>query len=129
MTERRAYGVIHVKDIYLWSHVGVFEQERLLGQPFLCNFSIWIDVNEASSEDDLSKTADYSLAIREIQQLAFQLDCQTIESFSEHILNCLEALYGLVPMKVSLWKCAPPVPGFNGMVGIERTRYEPPITS
>ena len=127
MTNPRITGVIHVRDVYLWAHVGVLVQERLLGQSFLCDFSLWMNMDKASADDDLSETADYSLGICKIQQLSFDLNCYTIESFSEHILDCLEALYGPVPMKISLWKCCPPVPGFNGTVGIERSRYEPPL--
>ena len=89
MTNSLPNGVIHVRDINLWAHVGVLEQERLLGQSFLLDFSLWLDVDRAAAEDDLNLTADYSLAIKEIQQLSFQLNCHTIENFSEHILDRL----------------------------------------
>ncbi len=115
-------GVIHIKGIRLWSHVGVLEEERILGQYFSLDISLWLNVSDAARKDDLSLTADYSLAIKGIYDIAFKLQCLTIESFSEHILNYLESLYGPIPMKIFLQKCNPPVFGFTGSVAIERSR-------
>ena len=118
-------GAIHVKDVNLWAHVGVLEQERTFGQDFLLDFSLWFDMNRVAKEDDLSTTADYGLAISALQELASQLNCNTIEHFSELILDCLESLYGSIPMQVYLRKCSAPIPGFNGTVGVERRRHFP----
>ncbi len=112
-----------MKGLRLWAHVGVLEEERVLGQWFELDFSIWHDMENASATDDLSLSIDYSIGIKELQQLSFEINCFTIESFSEQILNCLENLYGPLPMKVFLRKCSPPVPGFTGVVGIERNRH------
>tara|TARA_Y100001968_G_C19307810_1_gene692521 strand:- start:78 stop:470 length:393 start_codon:yes stop_codon:yes gene_type:complete len=114
--------VINVKDLTLWAHVGVLEKERLLGQPFSLDFSLWIDVSNAARNDDLSATVDYSIPIKGLQDLAFRENCLTIERFSETILDFLEGLYGQIPMKIVLRKCEPPVAGFNGYVEIERKR-------
>ena len=116
-------GAIHVLDFNLWAHVGVLEEERLLGQEFLLDFSLWLDMDKAAVNDDLTFSADYSVAVTSIQKLAFQINCHTLEKFTENILDCLEELYGPIPMKVFLRKCNPPLPGFNGVVGIERNRY------
>jgi dihydroneopterin aldolase len=126
MNEFHKLGVIHVADINLWAHVGVLEQEQLHGQHFLLDFKIWLNVELAADNDDLSETVDYSIAIKALQHLALDLKCKTIETFSDQILNCLEDLYGQVPVHIFLRKCAPPIAGFNGTVGIERFRYLPP---
>ena len=115
-------GGVHVKGLKLWAHVGVLEKERLFGQWFELDFSIWLDLDEASKNDDLSLSVDYSVAICSLQNLSTQINCYTIESFSEEIFKCLENLYGILPMKLLLTKCSAPVPGFNGIVSIERNR-------
>ena len=56
------------------------------------------------------------------QELAYEVKCLTIETFSDQILDLLEDLYGSVPIRVCLKKCSPPVSGFSGTVAIERTR-------
>ena len=118
-------GAIHVRDLSLWAHVGVLEKERILGQKFLLNFSLWLDLDQASKYDDISTSVDYSLAIRRLQKLSLEINCLTIEHFSEKILDLIESLYGPLPMKVLLTKCAPPVEGFDGDVQVERSRYFP----
>ena len=126
MSNNLPLGAIHVRDINLWAHVGVIEQERVFGQMFLLDFSLWLNMESVALNDELSQTADYSLAINDLQQFSFQLTCHTIEHFSELILNRLESIYGPLPMQVFLRKCSPPIPGFTGFVGVERFRHSPP---
>ncbi|AAQ00115.1 MULTISPECIES: dihydroneopterin aldolase [Prochlorococcus] len=121
------FSSIHVEGINLWAHVGVLEKERLLGQLFLLDFTLWLDLETACKSDDLSLSADYSLAIKSLQQLSFQIRCKTIEYFSEQILDRLEMLYGTVPIRISLEKCYPPIDGFTGSVSIQRNRNNPPF--
>ncbi len=122
MTDKHKLSSIKVKGFNLWSHVGVLDHERLLGQSFLLAFTIWIDLESAALNDDLSKTADYSHAIKSIQQLSLEINCLTIEHFSQLILERIEELYGAVPIQVTLEKCSPPIDGFNGSVSITRSR-------
>jgi len=122
VTDKHKLSSIHVQSLNLWSHVGVLDHERLLGQSFLLDFTIWIDLESAALNDDLTKTADYSLAIKSIQQLSLEINCLTIEHFSERILENIEALYGDVPIQITLQKSSPPIDGFNGSVSITRSR-------
>ena len=57
------------------------------------------------------------------QALAREIRCLTIEHFSDRVLDCLEQLYGPVPVRLTLSKCAAPVPGFDGVVAVERIRH------
>ena len=125
MSKLKKLGVIHVRDINLWAHVGVLPKERQLGQKFLLDFSLWLDLEHAANNDDLSLTADYSLAINGLQKMSLEINCMTLEAFSERILELLEDLYGKIPVKVLLRKCNPPVDGFLGSVAVERSRYFP----
>lgn len=118
-----ANDAIHVKDLRLWAHVGVLEQERRDGQWFSLDISLWTDLSAAAADDDLASSLDYSLAIRSLQALAREIRCLTIEHFSDRVLDCLEQLYGPVPVRLTLSKCAAPVPGFDGVVAVERIRH------
>ena len=118
-------GIIHVKCLRLWSHVGVLDHERILGQWFELDFSLWLDVQKAGTNDDLSESIDYSEAIKSLQSLSLEINCFTIEAYSEQILDCLENLYGQIPMKIFLRKSSAPVSGFTGVVAIERKRFFP----
>ena len=127
MSSNSEIGIIHVRDINLWSHVGVLQDEKLLGQRFLLDFSIWLPMDLVACSDDLSDTGDYSTAIQLIQSEMSNIKCNTIEYFSERILDYLETLYGPIPMRIYLRKCEPPITGFSGNVGVERFRNHSPI--
>ena len=114
---------IHVRDLRLWAHVGVLDHERRDGQWFRLDLSLWLDLSQSAADDDLAFSADYSLAIRDLQQLSRSIRCLTIEHFSDRVLDCLEQLYGPVPVRLTLSKCAAPVPGFDGVVAVERIRH------
>ena len=122
MNSENNLSVIHIKDINLWAHVGVLEKERLHGQSYLLDISFWLDLDESSRLDELNKSLDYSEAIKAIQKLSFEINCLTIEFFSDQILNTLESLYGSIPMMLVLQKCSPPIAGYTGSVSIEKKR-------
>ena len=122
MKDQYDLNTIHISGIKLWAHVGVLEDERRLGQDFLLDLVLWVDTNKAVIDDELSLTLDYSLAVKSIQELAFDINCKTIERFSECILERLESLYGQIPIEISLTKCSPPIEGFEGSVSITRKR-------
>ena len=122
MNQYHNLSAIHIKDINLWAHVGVLESERINGQRFVLDISFWLDLDESSKLDQLDKSIDYSEAIKAVQKLSFEIQCLTIEHFSDQILNLLESIYGAVPMSILLKKCYPPIHGFTGSVLIEKKR-------
>ena len=122
MNQRQLSGAINIAEVNLWSHVGVLEEERLLGQEFLLDITLWPNLSSVVTDDDILSTADYTIAINGLQKLSFRLNCFTIEFFSEQILNYLEDVYGSIPMEINLRKSSPPIPGFTGNVSIKRSR-------
>lgn len=111
-----------VRGLRLWAHVGVLEHERQMGQWFELDFSLVWDLTAAAVADDLSQTLDYSRAIQALQLQARGLRCLTLEHWSDRILQVLEDLYGPVPIWLELRKCQAPVPGFSGIVAVQRSR-------
>ena len=124
MNDDRSFDALHVNNINLWAHVGVLEDERLFGQEFVLDITLWLDFSKAIQGDDLLATADYSIAIKGLQRLSFALNCLTIELFSEKVLDYLETVYGSIPMQISLTKTKPPIAGFTGTVSIQRVRNQ-----
>lgn len=111
-----------VRGLRLWAHVGVLQHERQMGQWFELDFSLGWDLTAAAVADDLSQTLDYSRAIQALQLQARGLRCLTLEHWSDRILQVLEDLYGPVPIWLELRKCQAPVPGFSGIVAVQRSR-------
>ena len=113
---------LHVRGLKLWSHVGVLPFERLEGQWFELDFRLGLYCSAIASSDALADTLDYSQLIAALQRQARDIRCETIEFYSECILDLVEQLYGAIPIHLQLCKCQAPVPGFDGLVAIERYR-------
>ena len=122
MTNALQLDSIHINGLTLWAHVGVLESERDIGQEFILDCILWVDLAQVSKNDDINYTADYSLCIEKIQHLSNRIKCRTIEHFSEHILNILESTYGTIPMQIYLVKVNPPSSGFDGTVAVKKSR-------
>ncbi len=129
MNQFNNLSAIHIRDINLWAHVGVLENERINGQSFVLDITFCLDLDEASKLDQLDKSIDYSEVIKAVQNLSFKIKCLTIEYFSDQILNLLESLYGKVPINIRLKKCSPPIDGFTGSVLIEKQRNYSSLTN
>lgn len=113
---------IHVRGLRLWAHVGVLDGERAEGQWFELDLELAVDLARAGRSDLLVDTLDYSQLIKALQQQARSICCHTLEHYSERILDLAKELYGPVPIRLELRKCAAPVSGFGGVVAVERRR-------
>jgi len=114
---------IVLRGLRLWAHVGVLEHERELGQWFELDLALSVDLAAAARSDALAETLDYSQLITALQQQARSVCCQTLEQYSERMLDLAETLYGPVPITLELRKCSAPVPGFGGVVAVRRQRF------
>lgn len=103
--------------------MGVLEHERELGQWFEVDLTLNVDLAAAARSDALSDTLDYSQLITALQQQARSIRCQTLEHYSEQMLDLAQALYGPVAITLELRKCSAPVPGFGGVVAVRRQRF------
>ena len=56
MSQFHNLSAIHIKDVNLWAHVGILESERINGQSFVLDISLWLDLDE-SSKTDVKKKA------------------------------------------------------------------------
>ena len=82
-------------------------------------------ISAAAAADGLEHSLDYSLAIQALQHQARTIRCLTLEHWSDQIFSLLEQIYGNVPIRLELRKCEAPVPGFCGIVAVQRSRRWP----
>ncbi|MYF35323.1 MAG: dihydroneopterin aldolase [Synechococcus sp. SB0678_bin_12] len=113
---------IHVEGLKVWARVGVLPEERSLGQWFVVDLTVWLDLAPAGRADDLSLTVDYGQAVAAIRACGEQVVCHTVECFSEQLLDQVGEVYGACPVRLILRKCHPPIPGFDGSISVERWR-------
>ena len=104
---------------------GCLPRERVEGQHFLVDVTLYVDLQPAGITDDLAKTVNYAAVFESIKQIVAGEPCNLIEMVAERIATAILEQYELVNrLLVTVHKPAAPLPGkFNdAAVSIERTR-------
>ena len=113
---------IQVDGIRAYGYVGYLPEERVLGQWFEVDLTLWVDLAPASYSDSIEDTLDYREAIaivkEEITTAKFDLIEKLIEAIAQKLLN----LEKVTQVRVKLSKPAAPIPDFSGRITLDITR-------
>lgn len=80
---------ISIKGLETFGYHGVFEEEAFLGQKFIIDATLFLDVREAGKQDDLTKSIDYGEACNVIKKIVEVERYQLIEALAEEIAKRL----------------------------------------
>jgi len=114
---------IFVKDLEVFAHHGVMQQEKDLGQKFLISLEVFLDLKEAGKSDDLSCTVNYGElcheAEKEFQREKYDLIERAAEKLAEFILL---NYHGIDRVKVKVKKPWAPIGRSLLYAGVEIER-------
>ena len=100
---------IHLKDIRLKGYHGVLPQEKVVGNDYIINLSIAIDLSKAIESDNLNDTISYA-EVFDIVQNTMQIKCDLIEKVAGNIAKELfKAFENINELKISITKQNPPM--------------------
>ena len=113
---------IQVNGIRAYGYVGYLPEERVLGQWFEVDLTLWVDLIPAGESDSIEDTLDYREAIaivkEEITTAKFDLVESLINAIAQRLLN----LEKVSKVRVKLSKPAAPIPEFGGRITLDITR-------
>ena len=113
---------IQVNGIRAYGYVGYLPEERVLGQWFEVDLTLWVDLIPASQSDSIEDTLDYREAIavvkEEITTAKFDLVERLINAIAQRLLD----LEKVSKVRVKLSKPAAPIPEFGGRITLDITR-------
>jgi 7,8-dihydroneopterin aldolase/epimerase/oxygenase len=106
------------------AHHGVFEHERVNGQEFVIDLTVWVDTRAAAESDDLAKTVHYGVLAQEVVECVERDPVDLIETVAERIAAVALAHSAVRRARVTLHKPSAPieVPFDDVSITIERTR-------
>ena len=100
---------IHLKGIHLKGYHGVLPQEKIVGNDYIINISIAIDLSKAIESDNLNDTISYA-EVFDIVQNTMQIKCDLIEKVAGNIAKELfKAFENINELKISITKQNPPM--------------------
>ncbi len=106
------------------AHHGVFEHERVNGQEFVIDVSVWLDSRAAAASDDLSQTVHYGILAEQVVAAVESDPVDLIETVAERIAAVALANPAVLRTRITLHKPSAPitVPFDDVSITIERSR-------
>lgn len=102
---------IEVNGIKLYAFHGCLTEEGKVGGHYRVDISITTDFTEAAETDDLSKTVDYVIVNRIVEE-EMLIRSKLIEHVGQRIVNRLKAeVQGIDQVTVKIIKICPPING------------------
>jgi dihydroneopterin aldolase len=106
-----------------YGYHGLYPEENVLGQKFLVDVELFLDLRSAGISDEMSKSIHYGEVYETIKVIMEGKPIKLIESIAEKIANEVLKAYPLLhQITVRVYKTNPPIPGFYESVSVEVTR-------
>jgi dihydroneopterin aldolase len=118
--ERAAESVtVEITGLSLYTHHGVSEAEREVGQRLVIDLRLDIGETDATVTDSIEDTVDYAEVCQLVALIAQQRSHKTLERLCSTIANRLLADYELEGVWVKASKPEPPIPLTVDEVSVE----------
>ncbi|WP_059174222.1 dihydroneopterin aldolase [Bacillus sp. FJAT-27445] len=114
---------IHVNQMAFYGYHGVFSEETKLGQRFIVDLAVGLDLKRAGETDDLDASVNYAELYQVCREVVEGKPYKLIESVAEKIASRILGEFALIEeATVKVIKPDPPIPGHYQSVAVEITR-------
>lgn len=118
---------IMLNGMTFYGYHGLFPEENKLGQPFIADVELFLDLRQAGNTDEMGDSVDYGQVYGLIKERIEGEAKNLIESLAEDVAKELLQTFELVQAcKVRITKPNPPIAGHYDSVAAEiyRERHE-----
>lgn len=110
--------IVRLTDLRFYAHIGLFKQEKRVGNEFRVNIEVGYPASIFSSED-LSTSISYADIYEEVKR-EMSKEWDLLESVALSIQDViLKRWQQITEGKISIEKMSPPIAGIEGRCGIE----------
>ncbi|KKD40011.1 MAG: dihydroneopterin aldolase [Limnoraphis robusta] len=113
---------IEIVGLRYYGYTGYLPEEKVLGQWFEVDLTLWLDLAVVGKSDLLEDTLDYRQATDCVRQQIETSKSDTIEYLATQMIQSLLQLDRVEKVCLRLTKVVPPIPGFPGKIAVELTR-------
>lgn len=102
---------IFLENIKIYAHHGVFEQETRVGNYFIVNIKLELDLSNAVESDNLDDTISYA-DVYDIVKSEMQIPSKLIEHVAGRIAKAIKNAFAMIEtVEIKLSKLNPPMGG------------------
>jgi len=113
-------GRILIEQLDIYAYHGFFSEEERLGQRFVLDLVLDVDLRAAALSDRLADTVDYGRAVAIVSEAFTARRYHLLEGAARAVaLSLFEAFAPVAGVEVTLRKPAPPIPATLGAVGVK----------
>jgi 7,8-dihydroneopterin aldolase/epimerase/oxygenase len=106
-----------------YGYHGVFPEENRLGQRFIVDLAVSLDLKKAGETDNLEYSVNYGELFQVCQRIVEGKPYKLVEAVAENIAGAILNEFPLITdVKVKMIKPDPPIPGHYQSVAVEITR-------
>lgn len=116
---------IHIEGMTFYGYHGVFPEENKLGQRFMVNIDMYLDLRDAIRSDSVSDTVDYGAVYQVTSGIMEGTPRKLIETVAGEVCTeVLEQFPRVTRVVVEIFKPSAPIPGAlcNVSARIDRSR-------
>lgn len=89
---------------------GVYEHERVTGQEFVVDATVWLDLGPAAAGDELSATLDYAALAERAARIVGGEPCNLIETLAARIATDILTNPRVDAVEITIHKPTAPLP-------------------
>jgi 7,8-dihydroneopterin aldolase/epimerase/oxygenase len=113
---------ILITGIQFHGYHGVRHEEQQLGQRFVVDLTLWLDLSGAAQADNLAATVDYERVSALVLELGTTGRFKLLEALAGRIASAILERFPVPQVTVRVTKPTPPIPGIVAGVSAEVTR-------
>jgi dihydroneopterin aldolase len=117
---------IFIEGMAFFARHGVLAAEREVGQRFLVDLVLYLDLSAAGAADDLTRTVDYLEVYRQVEKVVCSQSFQLLETLAEAVATAILDAFPVSCVGVRVKKPGAPLPGHFEAVGVEILRGREP---
>ncbi len=115
-------GIIELEDMEFYAYHGCFKEEQIVGNRFIVNISIQVDVEQPAKSDNIKDALNY-VTVYELTKKEIQQKSHLVEHLTERILNSIHNKFDYIDWaKVKVSKMNPPMGGQMKAVSVTMQR-------
>ncbi|HTB81917.1 MAG TPA: dihydroneopterin aldolase [Opitutaceae bacterium] len=116
-------GRIHLKNMVFYGYHGNLAEENALGQRFMIDLVMTLDITEAAQTDNLHATVDYVKVYGICRQILEHDRVKLLETLANHLLDrILEACPRVTKAEIIIKKPSAPMGGVLDYVALETSK-------
>jgi dihydroneopterin aldolase len=114
---------IFVNQMEFYGYHGVFPEKTRLGQRFVVDLMVFVDLKKAGETDELEHSVNYGELFRVCKEIVEGKPFKLVEAVAEKIAEIVLSQFTLVSeVTIKVIKPDPPIPGHYRSVAVEITR-------